>query len=368
MDIGRYLHLMIERQASDLFFSTGAPVCIKIEGVTKPVNDIALGPGEVKKAAYSLMNDKQLQRFEKEWELDLGVTVKETGRFRINVFRERGEVAMVVRFVRSDIPTIAKLNLPPILNDLVMAPRGLVLVVGAAGSGKSTTLASMVDHRARERTGHILTIEDPIEYVHHHRKSIVNQREVGIDTHSYTHALIRAMREAPDVILIGEIRDYETMQQAITYAETGHLCLSTLHASNSDQTLDRIINFFPETAHRQLFMDLSMNLKAVISQRLVTGIDGNRLPAVEVLLNTPYVQELILKGEVDQVKSAMEQGKEIGMQTFDQSLYELYMAGRIALDQALAHADSHNNLSLRIRLAEGGAEPGEGLSYEKKEA
>ncbi|MBW2690847.1 MAG: PilT/PilU family type 4a pilus ATPase [Deltaproteobacteria bacterium] len=358
---------MIERQASDLFFSTGAPVCIKIEGVTEPINDTTLGPGEVKKAAYSLMNDKQLQRFEKEWELDLGITVKNSGRFRINVFRERGEIAMVIRLIRSNIPTIAKLGLPPILNDLVLEPRGLVLIVGAAGSGKSTTLASMIDHRARKQTGHILTIEDPIEYIHPHRKSIVNQREVGVDTHSYSHALLRAMREAPDVILIGEIRDYETMQQAITYAETGHLCLSTLHASNADQTLDRIINFFPEAAHRQLFMDLSMNLKAVISQRLVTGIDGRRLPAVELLLNTPHVQDLILKGEVHQVKEAMEQGLDIGMLTFDHSLYELYKAGRIDLDEALFHADSRNNLSLRIRLDKGEAKPGEGLSYGGKE-
>jgi len=357
MDITPYLQLMVDKSASDLYLSTGAAVGIKIEGHTAPIGDKLLAPGEVKRLAYSLLNDSQVAMFEEELELDFAVSVKDRGRFRINLFRQRGEVAMVVRFVRNIIPSIEELHLPPLLNDLVMAPRGLILMVGTTGCGKSTTLASMIDHRNRTTTGHILTIEDPIEFLHQHHQSIVNQREIGTDTRSYAAALKRAMREAPDVILIGEIRDRETMEQAISYAQTGHLCLSTLHASNANQTMERIINFFPPEAHRQLFMDLSLNLKAVISQRLVKGKDGMRYPAVEVLLNSPYVADLIGKSEVGEIKEAMKHSTEQGMQTFDQALYELFQQGRIDMDEALANADSRNDLGLKIRLGKGAIDP-----------
>jgi twitching motility protein PilU len=273
---------------------------------------------------------------------------------------------MVIRYIKGNIPSIEDLNLPQILKDLIMEPRGLVLVVGSTGSGKSTTLASMIDHRNDNQTGHILTIEDPVEFLHTHKKSVVDQREVGLDTLSYEIALKNAMREAPDVILIGEIRDQKTMQHAIAYAETGHLCLSTLHANNANQALDRIINFFPDTAHRQLYMDLSLNLKAVVSQRLIKSTDGLRVPAVEIMLLSAFVAELIQKGDIHAVKEAMEQGTERGMQTFDQALYKLYKEGKISLDNALANADSRNNLSLKIRLDESGNidtnDVGKGLS------
>jgi twitching motility protein PilU len=364
MDITPYLHLMVEKTASDLFFSTGAPVSIKVEGKTTHIGDHPLPDGETKRMAYSLLSDRQIAVFEEEMELDFAISVKDEGRFRVNIFRQRGEVAMVIRFVKSLIPTTDELHLPALLNDLVMAPRGLILVVGTTGCGKSTTLASMIDHRNHSTTGHILTIEDPIEFVHRHQQSVVNQREIGSDTKSYAAALKRAMREAPDVILIGEIRDRETMEQAISYAQTGHLCLSTLHASNANQTMERIINFFPPEAHRQLFMDLSLNLTAVVSQRLVRGLDGLRYPAVEVLLNSPYVAELIDKGDVGEIKEAMKHSTEQGMQTFDQALFELYNQGRIDLDEALNNADSRNDLGLKIRLGKGAARP-EDISIEE---
>jgi len=269
------------------------------------------------------------------------------------VFKQRGDAAMVVRHIKYGIPGIRDLNLPPILEDLVMLPRGLILVVGATGSGKSTTLASMVEFRNQNRSGHILTIEDPIEYLFKHSKSVINQREVGLDTQSFQNALKNAMREAPDVIMIGEIRDYETMQAAIAYAETGHLCLSTLHANNSNQALDRIKNFFPTNAHKQLYMDLSLNLKAVMSQRLLKDVSGGRTPASEVMLLTSYVSELILKGDTHGLKEAMEQSQARGMQTFDQCLFDLYRSGRITLDEALQNADSRNDLSLKVRMAGG---------------
>jgi twitching motility protein PilU len=345
---------MAEHQASDLYFSVGAPVGIKVEGVTKPLGDQALAVGSVKELAYALMNPEQIKRFEKDWEMDMAFTDPDIGRFRVNVFKQRGEVAMVVRYIRDRILSIEELNLPPGLKDLVMEPRGLVLVVGTTGSGKSTTLASMLDYRNQMKTGHILTIEDPVEYLHHHKKSIVNQREVGFDTHSYESALKRAMREAPDVIMIGEIRDRETMEQALMYAETGHLCLSTVHATNANQTLERIVTFFPDYAREALLSDISYNLRAIVAQRLLIGVDGRRVPAVEVLLNTLYVQELIQKGEIEGLKDAMEQGVEVGMSTFDQSLYQLYRDSKISLDIALQHADSPNNLSLKVRLETGG--------------
>ena len=310
--------------------------------------------------AYSIMNERQQSEFEEQWEMNLAVSLGDIGRFRINVYRQRGEIAMAVRYVTNKIPSISELNLPDLLQDLIMLPRGLILFVGAAGSGKSTTMASMIDYRNQNRTGHILTVEEPIEYMHTHKQSVVDQREVGLDTHSYAAALKNAMREAPEVIMIGEIRDRETMQQAITYAETGHLCLSTLHANNANQTLDRIINFFPEQARQQVLLDMSLNLKAVISQRLLKGVKKNvrRVPAVEILLSSPYVSDLILKGEIGAIKEAMKHSTEIGMQTFDESLYRLYAAGQITYHDAIEVADSRTDLALRVRLQ--GPAPGEG--------
>ncbi|MGD8558469.1 MAG: PilT/PilU family type 4a pilus ATPase [Gammaproteobacteria bacterium] len=350
-DFNKYLNLMVEKNASDMFFSSGAPVNIKIEGKTIPVGQYVLEPGVAKKIAYSLMNPEQIKSFETNMEMNLALSKPNVGRFRINIFRQRGELAMVVRYIKSSIPSISELHLPATLQQLIMEPRGLVLIVGATGSGKTTTLASMIDHRNQKTTGHILTIEDPMEYIHKNRKSIVDQREVGIDTLSYSNALKNAMREAPDVILIGEIRDRETMQHAISYAETGHLCLSTLHANNAAQTLDRIVNFFPETAHHQLLVDLSLNLRAIVSQRLIGGLDGKRIPAVEVLLNTPYISELIQKGEFDKLTEAMEHNSEQGMHTFDQALFELLQQGKISEEEAMRNANSRNNLTLRINLA-----------------
>ena len=360
MDISHYLKLMADKEASDLFFSPGAPINIKIEGITSAIDDQVLPAGSVKKIADAIMNEEHRQQFEENLELDIAVSIKGIGRFRINVFRERGDVAMVVRYIKSRIPIIEELNLPASLKDMVMEPRGLILIVGTTGCGKSTTLASMIDHRNENQTGHILTIEDPIEFVHTHKKSIVNQREVGSDTLSYGNALRRAMREAPDVILIGEIRDRETMEQAIGYADTGHLCLSTLHATNANQTLERIINFFPESAHEQLYLDLSLCLNAVVAQRLVHGKDGKRIPAVEIMQTSAYVRELIQKHKIDDIKDAMEHGSEGGMQTFDQSLYKLYKEGKISKEEALNNADSKTNLGLRIRLVESG--PGNNTS------
>ena len=321
-----------------------------------PIGDQRLQPGKVRELAYSIMTDEQKSEFENTMECNLAITVSGLGRFRVNVFRQRGDVAMVLRYIKGNIPSIEDLHLPQILKDLIMEPRGLVLVVGSTGSGKSTTLASMIDHRNTNSTGHILTIEDPIEFLHTHKKSVVDQREVGLDTLSFENALHNALREAPDVILIGEIRDAETMQHATAYAETGHLCLATLHANNANQAIDRIVNFFPDSAHRQLFNDLSLNLRAVVSQRLVKAVDGTRRPAVEVLLLTSFISELIQKGDIHSIKEAMEQGKELGMQTFDGALYDLYQKKEITLEEALKNADSRNNLSLKIRLNEGTTE------------
>ena len=367
-DISAYLKLMVDKNASDLFFSTGAPVNIKIEGKTAPVGHNSLEPGVVKKLAYSLMNDEQIRQFEATMEMNLAISVQNIGRFRVNIYRQRGEHAMVIRYIKSTIPSLEELNLLPILKKLVMEPRGLILVVGATGSGKTTTLASMIDYRNRQQTGHILTIEDPLEFIHKNINSIVDQREVGIDTLSYGNALKNAMRESPDVILIGEIRDHETMQHAMSYAETGHLCLSTLHANNASQTLDRILNFFPETAHNQLLIDLSLNLRAIISQRLILGVDGKRVPALEILLNSPYMSELIQKGEISKLTELMEQTTEQGMQSFDQALYDLHQAGKVDLEEALRNANSRNNLALRIHLsATGQVSTPDGMSFDTED-
>ena len=351
VEIFSFLNLMVEKAGSDLFFSVGAPVNLKIEGITHPLKMPALRPGQVKQLAYSVMNERQISEFEAKMEMNLSISAENLGRFRVNVFVQRGETGMVIRYIKNKIPPLAALGLPPVLEKLVMRKRGLVLVTGATGSGKSTTLASMLNYRNENATGHILTIEDPLEFLHAHKLSVVDQREVGIDTHSYEEALKNALREAPDVIMIGEIRDRNTMKQAIAYAETGHLCLSTLHANNANQAMERVINFFPEEAHRQLLVDLSLNLAGVVSQRLIPGLHEKLVPAVEVMLNSSYISDLITKGEFSGIKEAMARSTEIGMCTFDQALYQLYTEDRISLDEALHNADSRTDLALRVRLA-----------------
>jgi len=353
MDIGYFLKLMTEKSASDMFLTTGAPVNIKVEGKLYPLGNTGLPAGMVKRIAYSLMDEGQVPAFERELELNMAIAVKDAGRFRVNVFKQRGEVGMVIRAIKSEIPSIDELKLPEVLKAIITEPRGLVLVVGSTGSGKSTTLASMIDHRNSTQNGHILTIEDPIEFLHRHKKSIVNQREVGLDTHGFHTALKNAMREAPDVILIGEILDQATMEAAVAFAETGHLCLATLHSNNADQTLERILNFFPESAHKNILMNLSLNLKAVISQRLVISKDGKRIPATEVLINTPMIRDLMRRGQTHEIKEAMDKSLEDGMQTFDQALFRLYKEGKCELEEVLKKADSRDGLALKIRLAEG---------------
>ena len=345
-----YLRQMVGAKASDIFFSVGAPPSLKIDGAITPLGDTPLTADAVTALAQQAMSDRQQREFDETMEMNLAIDMPDVGRFRVNIYRQRGNPALAIRFITSRIPSLEQLNLPPVLHDLALVPRGLVLVVGAAGAGKSTTLASMIDHLNMQKAVHVLTVEDPIEYLHTHKKSIVDQREVGLDTLSYANALRNTMREAPDVLMIGEIRDQETMQAAIAYAETGHLCLATLHANNANQTLDRIVNFFPDTAHHQLFVDLSLNLKAVISQRLLRGVDGRRVPAVEILLSSPFIAELIEKGEIAAIRDAMKQSFELGMLTFDESIYKLYAAGRISYDEAMDNADSRTDLGLRIRL------------------
>ncbi len=351
--LNSYLQHMADKGASDMYFTTGAPPAIKIEGETYPVSRHSLEPGMTHKIAYGLMSEAQQQEFEQELEMNLGFTVADIGRFRVNVYRQRGEVSLVIRYIKSEIPEIGSLNLPTTLADMMEEKKGLILVVGATGSGKSTTLASMIDHRNRTRTGHILTIEDPIEYVFTHRKSIVGQREVGLDTLSYNNALREAMREAPDVIMIGEVRDRPTMEAAISYADTGHLCLSTLHAVNAYQAMDRVINMFPPEAKNQILMDLSLNLKAVVSQRLVPDKTGARVPAVEIMINTTYIGDLIRRGDIHEVRDAMAKGSQSGMQTFDQSLFNLFKANKIELETALDYADSRSDLEWRINFGGG---------------
>jgi twitching motility protein PilU len=336
--------LMAEKQASDIFITAGAPIHIKIQGVSTPVNQWIMQPDVIQKMAYEMMTPEQIECFERDRELNLSFGRHDLGNFRINVFWQRNSVAVVMRFIQSVIPDTESLGLPPILNELVMETRGLALVVGATGAGKSTTLAAMVDYRIRNRTGHVLTVEDPIEFLFRHSKSIVNQREVGIDTHSWNNALRNAMRQAPDCILIGEIRDRETMQAALAYSQTGHLCLATLHANNAYHALNRIVNFFPLENRQLLYLDLSVALRAIISQRLVAGHGGQRIPAVEILLNTRHIADLIQAGAIGSIKEAMEQSLAPGSRTFEQDLYRLYHEERISLEEALASADSPTNL------------------------
>ncbi len=360
-DVVPYLKLMVEESASDLFFSSGTVPHIKIEGITMPLRAPVLQAQDTKALAYGLMNQKQIAEFESRLEMNLSVTFRDMGRFRVNVYQQRGDVAMVVRYLKSQIPTFAQLSLPRILGELIMLKRGLVLIVGAAGAGKSTTMSSMIDYRNESSTGHILCVEDPLEFVHTHKQSVVDQREVGVDTMSYADALKNAMREAPDVIAIGEIRDRETMQHAIAYSDTGHLCISTLHANNSNQAIERIINFFPEDARRGLLMDLSLNLRGVISQRLIPGVAAAAVPAVEVMLGSPLISDLIQGGRVDEIKEVMARSTELGMATFDQSLFALYEQGKISLEEAPRNADSQTDLKLRIKLTRPVAMAGEHL-------
>src|SRR5574343_116778 len=354
MILDKLFQLMAEKHASDIFISAGAPIHIKIQGNTIPVNQQVMLPDMIEKIAYELMSPDQIKTFESTWEMNLSFGVPQVGNFRINFFRQRGSVSVVIRFIQGNIPELDTLGLPPVLSELIMEKRGLILIVGSTGSGKSTTLASMLDHRNANRPGHILTVEDPIEFLFKHKKSIVNQREIGMDTLDWQAALKNAMRQAPDCILIGEIRDKETMQAAIAYAQTGHLCLATLHANNSYHALNRIISFFPLENRPALFLDLSASLRAIVSQRLVKRPDGKRTPACEVLLNTRYVSDLIERGEVIAIKEAMEQSLTPGSQTFEQDLYRLYQEGVITMDEALACADSPTNLSWLINNSDQG--------------
>jgi twitching motility protein PilU len=360
IDITPILKFMVEKSGSDLFFSTGAAIHIEIEGKTLPVNNQSMAPGMIQEIAYSLMNPAQIKEFEEMLEMNFAMGKPGLGRFRVNVFRQRGEVAMVIRHIKSEIPSFAALGLPDVLKDLIGRQRGLILLVGSTGSGKSTSLASMIDYRNENSTGHILTLEDPIEFIHSHKKSIVDQREIGIDTLSFDNGLKNAMRQAPDVILIGEIRDMEGMKQAMAYAETGHLCLATLHANNANQALERVISFFPVDGKAGLLLGLSLNLVAIVSQRLVPGTKSKRVAAVEVLINNPYISDLIQKSKFEEIKEVMANNNDIGMSTFDQSLFQLHSAGKINDENALAYADSRNDLSLKLRFAAEGAKGGFG--------
>ena len=353
MGLNDLLKMMIEKEGSDLFLTTGASPSIKAFGKLIPLADNKLPKGLVKQIAYSIMSEDQIKEFEASPEMNLAIDNPEIGRFRVNIFKQRGEIGIVARNIKTEIPSAESLGLPPILNDLIMQKRGIILFVGGTGSGKSTSLAALIDHRNKNSDGHIITIEDPVEFIHPHQKSIVNQREVGIDTNSYEEALQNTLRQAPDVILIGEIRSRETMEHALAFAETGHLCLSTLHANNANQALDRIINFFPDERHKQLFLDLSLNLQGFVSQRLIPTKDGKRAAAFEILLGTPRVCDLIKQGKVLEIKEVMEKSEQQGMKTFDSALFDLYKSGKISHEEALKNADSKNNLRLRIQLSEG---------------
>ena len=346
------LKALSEREGSDLYYSTGAPPSAKIFGKLEPLSDEIMKPGEIDVLAQDVMDDAQKEKFAEVPEMNLAISRSGLGRYRVNIFKQRNQTSMVIRRLGTDLPNYKDLGLPPVLMDLIMQKRGLILFVGGTGSGKSTSLAALIDYRNENSHGHIITIEDPVEFTHRHKGCIVNQREVGTDTLTFDDALANTLRQAPDVILIGEIRHQETMEHALAFAETGHLCLSTLHANNANQAMDRIINFFPEERHNQLLQDLSLNMRAIVSQRLIPTVDGKRAAAIEILVGTPRAADLIAKGAVSELKELMEKSTEQGMQTFDQSLYKLYKEGRIGLEEALKNADSKNNLRLRITLDE----------------
>ncbi|HET6631013.1 MAG TPA: PilT/PilU family type 4a pilus ATPase [Woeseiaceae bacterium] len=350
MNVKPLFKLMVEKKASDLFFSPYAPAKIKIDGKIMPVNKLEMTPKMVKQAAIELMDENQLDIFTRELEIDFAISEAGLGRFRVNVFQQRGNVAMVLRYITAEMPTLDELGMPEQLKELVMLRRGLILMVGASGNGKSTTLAAMINHRNEKTSSHIITIEDPIEFLHPNKQSIVNQREVGLDTKSYENALKSAMRAAPDVIQIGEIRDRVSMQSAIDMAGTGHLVLATLHSNNAPETLDRIINMFPQQQHAQIFMDLAHYLRAIISQRLVRSRTGRRVAAVELMLNTPHIKDLIHKGDISELKEALKDSSEKGVQNFDLALLNLYKAGTITLEEAMSHADSRSNLEAKVNF------------------
>lgn len=352
MNLKALLKFVVEKNGTDLFLNVGAPPMVKLLGTMKPVGQTPLNEANIHEIIRTLLDDEQFSDFEEKRQLDLGYSLETGGRFRINAYYQKGEPAVVARYIVSDIPSIESLNLPPLLADISMAERGLILVVGATGTGKSTTLASMLNHRNENQTGHILTIEDPIEFMHQHKRSLISQREIGIDTHSYLDALSSAMREAPDAILIGECRTEETMKFAITFAETGHLCYTTLHANNCRQALDRVVNLFDQNMHKQVRSDLSEHLKAIICQRLCVDNEGNRVPAVEIMMCTPYIQELIKEGEIDKIQEVMLKDNDDGSQTFDQALYGLFIEQKISKEEALKHADSKDNLSLMMRFGD----------------
>lgn len=372
MPIRKYLEVLAKHDGSDLYLSTGAPPSAKFQGTLKQLSKEPLKPGQIEKMIDQVMDADQKKEFEQELELNMAISLPAGGRFRLNMFRQRNEVSLVARNIVTDIPRFDDLGLPPILKKVITAKRGLILFVGGTGSGKSTSLASLIDHRNTTSAGHIITIEDPIEFVHTHKKSIINQREVGVDTKSFHAALKNTLRQAPDVILIGEIRDSETMEHALAFAETGHLAISTLHANNANQALDRIINFFPQERHAQILQDMGLNMQAIVSQRLIPTVDNKRVAAVEVLLGNKTMQDLIYKGDTDSIKEIMEKSENLGMQTFDAALFKLQQAGKISMEEALKNADSENNLRLRIKLAETGSEQAvqpssslAGLSLEK---
>ncbi|PLY16535.1 MAG: type IV pili twitching motility protein PilT [Sedimenticola sp.] len=357
MDFNSLLNLMVHKKASDLFITVGMPPCIKVNGRITPVSKTRISDEQARELVHGLMTPSQREEFKHTNECNFAVNAKDCGRFRVSAFVQRDEVGMVLRRIETTIPEIEGLLLPPIIKDLAMTKRGLIIFVGATGTGKSTSLASMLGYRNRNSSGHIITVEDPIEFIHEHAGCIVTQREVGIDTESYEIALKNTLRQAPDVILIGEIRSRETMDHAVAFAETGHLCLSTLHANNANQALDRIINFFPEDRRDQVFMDLSLNLRAIVAQQLVRRPDGkSRRPVVEVLVNTPLASDLIRKGEVHKLKELMKRSTEQGMVTFDQALYNLYKEGEVTYEDAILHADSANEVRLMIKLGSGDAD------------
>ena len=344
------LKMLVDKEGSDLYYSVGAPPSAKFYGTLNQLSDRVMKPGEVLQIANSVMNEEQRAQFAQSPEMNLAISRPGLGRYRVNIFQQRNEAAMVIRRLGDTLPNYKDLGLPPVLPKLIMSKLGLILFVGGTGSGKSTSMAALIDYRNQKSKGHIITIEDPVEFTHPHKGCIVNQREVGTDTDSWEDALANTLRQAPDVILIGEIRHQETMEHALAFAETGHLCLSTLHANNANQAMGRIINFFPEERHSQLLQDLSLNMRGIISQRLVKTVDGKRAAAIEILLGTPRAADLIAKGDVGSLKELMEKSGEQGMQTFDMALFKLYKQGRISLEEALKNADSKNNLRLRITL------------------
>ena len=354
IDVYPFLLELFKRGGSDMFFSVGTPPQIKVEGQTMPLDVPALKSGEVQQMAYQLMSEKQIGEFERDLEMNLAVSVSDSGRFRINVYYQRGEVAMVARLIKSQIPDIESLGLPPQLEKLSLLDRGLILVIGAAGSGKSTTLAAMLDYRNQHKAGHIICIEDPIEFLHKHNKAVIDQREVGLDTHSFADALRNVLREAPDVIMLGEIRDLDTMQHALHYAETGHLCLATLHATSTSHAIERIVRFFPEEARHQILADLAQNLVGVIGQRLIPALQQRRVVAVELLLATAHIRDLIQRDLLDDLHEAVARAREQGLQTFDQHLFDLYEAKKISAEEAIRHANSRTDLTLKIKLGHGG--------------